>query len=72
MKELRLENIEDAIERQVVGIIREYENCSVGNVIKDLSLSYSRGLKVIQSLKQKGWVTSHTNPPFLNLNVQLI
>jgi len=72
MQELRLDNIEDSIERQVVKIIKEYENCSVGNVIKDLSLSYSRGLKVIQSLKHKGWVTNLQNPPFLNLNVQLV
>jgi len=70
MKTLSIQSIEDSTEMQVIKTIEAFGNCYLGDVVKELRLSYSKGLKVIRNMMNKGWI-AQVPGAYLNLNVNL-
>ncbi len=56
------------IEKQIINYLDENGPSFLGNVVKELKLSYSNGLELTNKLLSKG-IIKHTQPPLqLKLN----
>jgi len=66
-KKNKLEDIKDPTERAIVDFLKKNDYSTYGDIIKNLSLSSSAGLKHIFELKEKGIISNKIKPPFYKL-----
>ena len=53
--------------RAILEFLSESEMSYLGEIIKNLSLSYSKGIKNILEMKKEGLIDNSINPPKYNL-----
>lgn len=53
---LKLNELKDPIEREVILYINKNEQCAYGEIIRNLKLSYTKGQEVIGLLVSKGYI----------------
>ncbi|RKD91698.1 hypothetical protein [Mangrovibacterium diazotrophicum] len=68
---LDLSTVKNEVEREIIQLIHEKEQCMMGDIIMHLKLSYQRGKAYISSLESKNVVTNRDKAPFYTLNVDL-
>ena len=66
-KKINLEEINNPTKQEIIKILQENDLCSLGQIIKRLSISYSAGLKYILELKKEGIIDNNLMPPYFNL-----
>ena len=57
----------DPKKQAIVNLLRENDHCSYGEILKSLSLSPSKGSKIITELKEEGIISNKIMPPFFKL-----
>lgn len=57
----------DPEKQAIIELLKEKENCTFGEIIKNLNLSSSRGSQIINELKSKGVISNKIDPPFFKL-----
>ena len=62
-----LEDIQNPTKRAIVKFLTDNGVSYLGEIIKNLSLSYSSGYKYIEELKEEGFVDNTISPPKFNL-----
>ena len=67
MKKIKLDEISNPTKQEIIKILQENDLCSLGQIIKRLSISYSAGLKYILELKKDGIIDNNLMPPYFNL-----
>ena len=55
------------IKKAILEFLAEREMSYFGEIIKNLSLSYSKGIKNILEMKKDGLIDNNINPPKYNL-----
>jgi predicted transcriptional regulator len=55
------------IKKAILEFLAEREMSYFGEIIKNLSLSYSKGIKNILEMKKEGLIDNNINPPKYNL-----
>jgi predicted transcriptional regulator len=55
------------IKKAILEFLAEREMSYFGEIIKNLSLSYSKGIKNILEMKKEGLIDNSINPPKYNL-----
>jgi len=66
-KKDRISAIKDPTKRAIIDFLKENDHSSYGEIIKNLSLSSSTGLKYINELKEEGIISNKIMPPFYKL-----
>lgn len=61
---------QDPAEQAIIDLIKEKENLTFGDIIKNLNLSSSRGSQIINELKSKGVISNKIDPPYFKLAEQ--
>lgn len=67
LKEIKLNEISNPTKQEIVKLLQENDLCSLGQIIKKLSISYSAGLRYILELKKDGIIDNNKMPPYFNL-----
>jgi len=62
-----LEDIQNPTKRAIVKFLTDNGVSYLGEIIKNLSLSYSSGHKYIEELKKEGFIDNTISPPKFNL-----
>lgn len=57
----------DPTKQAIIDFLKENEQCTYGEIIKNLSLSSTKGLKIINELKEEGIISNKIVPPFYQL-----
>ena len=57
----------DPDKQAIIDFLKEHEQCTYGEIIKSLSLSSTKGLKIINELKEEGIISNKIVPPFYQL-----
>lgn len=60
------------VEKEILILLDEHEQCLYGNIFKNLSLSQSKGAEAILSLTNKKVITNVDRSSFYQLNVELV
>lgn len=63
-EEIRTEN---PTKWAIIQYLRKNKTSYLGEILKNLSLSYSRGYKYMEELKEEGLVENRLSPPKYNL-----
>jgi hypothetical protein len=58
---------EDPTKKAIIDFLRENEKCTYGEIIKNLSLSSTKGMKIINEMKEEGIISNKIVPPFYQL-----
>jgi len=58
-----LGNIDDPMKKAIVRFLMEHDASYMGDIIKNLSVSYSKGQKLISELKQDGLIENRSRAP---------
>ncbi len=66
-KSKNLENIQNPTKRAIVKFLTDNGVSYLGEIIKNLSLSYSSGYKYIEELKKEGFIDNTISPPKFNI-----
>jgi predicted ArsR family transcriptional regulator len=64
-----MREIKNPTQKKIVEYLEEHEFTSFGDIARDLTLSGSKALEHVQSLKNDGVIDSRSNPPYLSLNI---
>jgi len=57
----------DPARQAIIDFLKEHEQCTYGEIIKNLSLSSTKGLKIINEMKEEGIISNKIVPPFYQL-----
>lgn len=66
-KKDRFSTIKDPTKKAIINFLREKDQSTYGEIIKNLSLSSTSGLKYINELKADGIISNKIKPPFYKL-----
>lgn len=67
LKKYNFFKFRDPEKQAIIDLLKEKENCTFGEIIKNLNLSSSRGSQIINELKSKGIISNKIDPPFFKL-----
>ena len=67
LRKLGLLKSVDPKKQAIINLLRENDHCSYGEILKSLSLSPSKGSKIITELKEEGVISNKIMPPFFKL-----
>lgn len=70
-KQIDLEKIKNPVEREILLLINENEQCLYGEIIRKLELSYTKGQELIYSLLTKGYIKYVERTPKLELTAEI-
>ncbi len=68
---INLEKIDNQTERNIIMLLKQEEQCMMGNILMQLKLSYSKGYKHINSLLSKNWISNTEKSPYFTLNIDI-
>ena len=57
----------DPKRQEIIDLLRKNDHCTYGEILKNLSLSPSKGSKIITELKEEGIISNKIMPPFFKL-----
>jgi predicted transcriptional regulator len=63
--------IQNPTKRAIVEFLKNNGVSYLGEIIKNLSLSYSSGYKYMEELKEEGFVDTNLSPPKYNITQEL-
>ena len=63
----KITTVKDPTKRAIIDFLKENDHSTYGEIIKNLSLSSSNGLRHINELKEKGIISNKIMPPFYKL-----
>ena len=66
-KDRGIQETDNLTNRAILEFLSDHEMSYLGEIIRNLSLSYSRGIKYIQEMKEEGLIDNSINPPKYNL-----
>jgi len=66
-KQREIHATDNPTKRAILEFLSESEMSYLGEIIKNLSLSYSKGIKNILEMKKDGLIDNSINPPKYNL-----
>jgi len=66
-KQREIHATDNPTKRAILEFLSESEMSYLGEIIKNLSLSYSKGIKNILEMKKEGLIDNSINPPKYNL-----
>lgn len=70
-KNIKLEEVSNKREREILQLLKKRKQCMYGEIIKELSYSYTEGQKHISSLLSKGWIDRVNMSSFFRLNTTI-
>lgn len=59
--------IKHPTKRAIIQYLKKHKTSYLGEILKSLSLSYSKGYKYMEELKSEGLVENRLSPPKYNL-----
>lgn len=72
MKEsVELKKIKDQNEREILQLLKEKDQCMMGEILMKLKLSYRKGYNLLNSLSKKNLVSNREKAPYYTLKVEL-
>lgn len=69
---IRLDELKNQKEKEILALLNENKECIYGEIIKQTNLSYSKGKEVIFSLISKGYIQYVGRSTKLKLAVEVI
>ena len=70
-RQIDLEKIKNPVEREILLLIEENQQCLYGEIIRKLELSYTKGQELIFSLLTKGYIKYVEKTPKLELTADI-
>ena len=59
--------VENTTKRAILQYLKKHKTSYLGEILKNLSLSYTKGYKYMEELKNEGLVENRLSPPKYNL-----
>lgn len=66
-KYTKIQKTDNSTKRAILEFLSDNGMSYLGEIIRNLSLSYSRGIRYIHEMKEEGLIENSINPPKYNL-----